>query len=310
VTADPRVEIAAAVADAAPDAALRALHWALTWSARAVRELRTADDDVTMTAVIALDDALTGSADLLTEVPGLLDRARTGRPVEDYLHELGDRLTSVTRQVSDVRSGLDELRRQEQSLRDRLAEHDDLRRQVTELRRLARLATALDALREQRDLIDARVALLTEQVGDTEATFADGAVALVRLTEDQLTVIREPTRRALDDAAAAQAKLSAEEERATAARAALAEAVERQAKLRTERIERLAALEAHARADREIAEALGGDGGSGAGGLERVRDTLNQVQDRLREVDTALGRALEAAQRRLADEHPVLNWAD
>lgn len=307
MTTDPRARLAAAAADPAPGAAFDALRWALEWSVAALRELRTADDEATMAAVIALDDALTGSAGLVAEIPALADRGRTGQPVADHLRDLGDRLSAAADAVRATRLTLAELRTAERALHEQLAEHDELRRQVTELRRLARLATALEALSAQRALIDERVARLADQADGTEAGLAGAATRLRRLTDDQLGVLREPTRRALDEAAAAQTELAAEEQRATAARTALAEAAGRAEQLRAEREDRLTALTEHARADRAIADALGA---GGASGLDRVRAALDQVRDRLHEVDTALGRALAESQTRHAAEHQPRNWAD
>jgi chromosome segregation ATPase len=296
---DARDEIGAALADPAaggPQTALRVLGLALRWSAAAVRGVEGGPGGSTaLAALYALDDALEEIGPLAAALPGLLAAASPGEQVGGGTKELLERLAGAAEQVAAERARLEELTAGEEELRARLAEHDALRRQADELRRLERLVLALDALAEQQQVIADRLAALRGRDAGVEEALRTSGDALVRLSEDQLAVLGPQTRQVLERAAAAQGALSAqvrEHARQTAELAAYQDRLER---IRAEHGARLASLRRYAAADRDLSRALGTEDAS----LARVEEYAAGVEAQLREADRVLADLL--AEREAAD---------
>ncbi|MFC0602489.1 hypothetical protein [Streptomyces palmae] len=304
---DTRREIAdvlAATGIGEQEAALRVLGCALRWAAAAVGRVDGgAGGSHALAVLYELDDALEEGRGLAEALPGLLATARPGDRVGRGTEELMRQLTEAGDRVAAEREVLEKLVAAEEALRRRLAEHEELRRQVDELRRLERLVLALDALREQQEVIGGRLAELRGRDTGVDGALRTGSDALVRLTEDQLAVLAPQTRQVLERAAKAQGALAAAEREHEASLAELASCHDRLERIQAERGSRLASLRRHAQADRELARALRG-AAAAAGGtaeaqagqhatLEEVEAVTDAIDQRLRAADEALGQVLE-----------------
>lgn len=284
------------------EAALRVLGLAFAWAADTVRRVDGgASGSRALAALYVLDDALDEGRALVAALPGLLDAAMVGERGRLGTEELAGQLTEAADRVARERAALEELAATEETLRTRLAEHEGLRRQVGELRRLERLVVALDALHGQQRVIGERLAALRGRDAGADEALRTSADALIRLSDDELGALAPQTRQTLDRAAAVQSALAAEERRHADGAAELAEAQDRLERIRAERGAQLASLRLHAEADRDLARALGGpppgDPGRPCGEAHRV--SLSQVESaavdierRLREADEALTRVL------------------
>ena len=306
---DARREISAAltatdVSD--EEAALKVLGLAFGWAAAAVRRVDGgASGSRALCALYALDDALEESRALAQALPGLLAAAMPGDRGRARTQELIRQLTEATEAVAGERAALEKLVATEEALRGRLAEHEGLRRQVDELRRLERLVVALDALREQQQVIGDRLADLRGRDAGVDEALRTSSDALIRLSDDQLAALAPQTRQTLERAAAAQSALAAEERRHADGTAELAEVQDRLERIRAEQGAQLASLRLHAKADRDLARALvgpapGGSGGSGGSGgdehgisLAQVEAAADDIERRLRQADDALAHVLE-----------------
>ncbi|GGX73313.1 coiled-coil domain-containing protein [Streptomyces hiroshimensis] len=307
------------------EAALRVLGCAFRWAAAAIGRLDGgASGSPALAALYGLDDALEEGRALAGALPGLLAAARPGHEVGSGTEELMRRLADATDQVAGERATLEKLVATEAALRRRLAEHEMLRRQVDELRRLERLVAALDALREQQEVIGERLAALRGRDAGVEEALRTSSDALVRLTEEELAVLAPQTRRTLERAAEAQGALAAAEREQHATAEELASCRDRLQRIRDERGAQLASLSRHAQADRELARALreaaaatGATGAAGAAGAAsvpqeqhvtpaEVEAVTETIERRLREADEALGRVLEEQRRQDAEGRVML----
>ncbi|KUJ67399.1 hypothetical protein ACZ90_28365 [Streptomyces albus subsp. albus] len=292
------------------EAALRVLGRAFQWAAAAIGRVDGgASGSHALAALYALDDALEDGRALAERLPGLLAAARPGNEVGRGTEELMHGLAEATDRVAAERAALEKLVATEEALRRRLAEHEELRRQVDELRRLERLVVALDALREQQEVIGGRLAELRGRDTGVDEALRTSSDALVRLTEDQLAILAPQTRLILERAATAQSALAAAEREHQASAAELASCHDRLERIQAERGSRLASLRRHAQADRELARALR-DAAAAAGGsaaarqgqhatLDEVEAVAEAIDQRLRAADEALGQVLE--ERRAQD---------
>ncbi|MFC8665716.1 hypothetical protein [Streptomyces sp. NPDC057199] len=284
------------------EAALRVLGHALRWAAAALRRQDDAAGGApALAALYALDDALEDARGLAQALPGLLAAARPGDQVARGTGDLMRELTEVTDRVRGERETLERLADTQAALRGRLAEHEGLRRQVDELRRLERLVVALDGLQEQQQVIGARLAELRGRDAGVDEALRTSSDALVRLTEDQLTVLAPRTRGTLERAATVQSALAAAEREYRASSDELATYQDRLEAVQAAQGSRLASLNRHARADRLLARALHEASGAGApatapdGGLtlEQVEAAADVIERRLRDADEILTAVLE-----------------
>ncbi|MFI0544146.1 hypothetical protein ACH3VS_35365 [Streptomyces sp. WSLK1-3] len=296
------------------EAALRVLGQALRWAAASLRRTDGGESGApALAALYALDDALTDGRELARELPGLIAAARPGPQVARGSEELMRELTDTADRVRAARQTLEHLTTTEDALRRRLAEHEELRRQVDELRRLERLVDALDALQDQQQVIGARLAELRGRDTGVDQSLRTSSDALVRLTEERLALLAPQTRETLERAATAQKALAAAEREYRASQAELADYQDRLEAVHAAQSARLASLNRHARADRELARALRGaaaaDGPAPAEGgltLEQVEALADTVERRLHEADEALTVVLRDREERDAEGRTML----
>ncbi|MFC9244719.1 hypothetical protein ACFT7S_12005 [Streptomyces sp. NPDC057136] len=289
------------------ETALLVLGHAVRWAADALREPaqgdpeESADGADALTALYALDEALTDARVLGDALPGLLEAARAGKRLGQSTRDLMDELTQAAERVARERAALDALHAREAELRRRLAEHEKLRHQADELRRLEQLVTELDALRVQRTEIDGRLRELRAQDPDTaDRELRAGADSLLSLTEQQLAVLAPRTRQSLEHVAAAQRTLADTKRGLAESARELATLRAKLENVRTEHAPVFDALARHARADGELARALraaaAADGVGPADGrgmsLADVVALTESVEQRLAEADRVLSRAL------------------
>jgi len=327
---DHRREIADALADSGRtdrETALNVLGSAARWAAHTLGRLNSASDgdssDDTdgadaLETLFALEDALADTRDLAAEaLPGLLAEARPGESVAQGTRDVMNELTAVTERVASQRAALEGLVEREEELRRRLAEHEKLRQEVDELRRLERLAKELDGLRAQREVVDARLRELRgRDLGAADRELRTGADALLRLTEQQLAVLEPQTRQSLERAAAAQKvlaatghELSESSHQLTADQDRLEHVQEELERIQEEQGKVLVSLTRYAQADRELAQALREAAGTDSRGavprqgltLEEVEALTRTVEERLIDADRALSRVLTDRQRSQED---------
>lgn len=295
------------------ETALQVLGCAVRWAADALgRPDRAADGGTpedpydadgadALTALYALDDALTDARDLAEALPGLLAAARPGERMGQGTKDLMAELTALAERVASERATLEELLAKEAELRRRLAEHEKLRHEVDELRRLERLVAELDGLKAQRAAIDARLRELRGQDPDAAGRgLHTGAEALLRLTEQQLAVLEPRTRQTLERVTAAQQELAAAECRMSEGTRELACLQDQLGRIQEEQVTVMASLARYARADRELAQALREAAGPDATvpapaqglTLEEVEALTRTIEQRLTDADRTLGRVL------------------
>ncbi|WP_406175892.1 hypothetical protein [Streptomyces sp. NBC_00996] len=314
---EAKTRIAQALERGEDNDALQALRWSLVWSAQAVARLaRTGSDTAPVEAVFLLDDALTEVVGLARAVTELLAVAEPGSEVEAYLQDRQSELAETRRRTEACRREHEGLANTESELRARLAELDAVRGQVAELRRLERLVEALDEIEAQRGLVEERLVLLRDCANGTEDAVRLGSADLLRLTEDQLSRLAGPVRDTLKRSSEAQGRLAAAEAELADAERAAAEALASHAEYR----ERLAELDAYARADRRLVDVLarfadaarpvGADDSGTDDSLERAGTVIDDIEARLHDVDTALSRALGARDRPAGPGRTVITWND
>lgn len=308
-------EIAAALAgpgarEPEAEVALRVLGLALRWAGAALGRVDGGESGTPALAVLfALEDALGETGALADALPALLAAAMPGEAFGGGTEELMRRLASVRERVGQERervelahAALEKLTAAEEGLRERLAEHEALRRQVDELRRLERLVLALDALQEQQEVIAERLAALRGRDAGVEETLRTSGDALLRLSEDRLAALAPRTREVLERAEAAQRALAAEERAHGDAAADLAEREARLERIRDAQGDRVASLRVYAAADRELAQALAAPAGSPNGVVApEHRVALAEVEAAAAEIEQRLGAADEALRRVLAE---------
>ncbi|MFJ2376437.1 hypothetical protein ACIOZL_27245 [Streptomyces sp. NPDC087769] len=305
---DARTRISDALTDSGRcerETALLVLGHAVRWAAGTLGGTGTphAAEDIdgagALTALYALDDALAGTHDLAEALPALLRAARAGERLGRDIQDLMAELTSLAGRIAVERAALDEFLARETELRQRLAEHEKLRHEVDELRRLEALVAELDDVRAQRAAIDVRLRELRDQDPDAaDQELRTAADSLLRLTEQQLSALAPRTRQSLQQVAAAQRELEDTRRRMSESTRELSSLQETLESVRAEYSTVLASLTRHARADRELAHALheaADDGGEvRAPGLTpaEVAVLTETVERRLAEADRALRRVL------------------
>ncbi|AZQ38085.1 hypothetical protein EJ357_35350 [Streptomyces cyaneochromogenes] len=311
---DHRQEIADALADSTRtdrDTAHRVLAIAVHWAANSPGLPDRASDDGApdgadaLTALFAMDDALTDALGLADALPGLLEAARPGESVKRRITELMDKLTAAAGRVTSERAALAEFLKKEEELRRCEVEHEKLRREVEEFRRLERLAEMRDQLRAQREALDTRFReLRARNLGALDEELRTAADALLQLTEEQLAVLEPRTRQALEQAVSAQEVLANAEYDLSEGSHQLAADQDRLERIQAEQGKVFTSLARYAQADRELAQALRKGAGADTPGpvpgqgltLEEVEDLTRTIEQQLIKADEILGRILTAPQ--------------
>jgi chromosome segregation ATPase len=281
-----------------PAAPFRVLRRAAAWAAAAVSEAAGADDATALTALAELDLALADLGQLASAVPALIKTSFPGGQVEAELAARTARAEEAAAAVTAQQSALTALKSADAELTATLAAHQQLRDQVTRLRRLERLAGALTELAAQLKLLNDRIAALTESTAAPEENLAAGCAELIRLTTERLAILEPRTRELAEQAGAEQARLAELEAATNTQQAELAKAAERLAELRELRDSGAAALRLHAQADLEVLTALAPSaraaGAGPASGLDAARQSLAEIESSLAQVELRLTAALQA----------------
>jgi DNA repair exonuclease SbcCD ATPase subunit len=319
--ADPKAQLARALQKDGPLAALEALRWATDWVARTIDEATRVPADAAawsetlpIQAVIALDDVLTAARPVTDWGQDLLSAARLGPSARERLRDRQRQLDEIRAGTTRERSILEDLLVTEGAITTQLGSLDALRRRVTELRRLERLARALDELRTQRDLIEARIAALGAGTAETTTALQVRGSELVVLTEDRLTALGAERARLMHRVNTVTDRLADQTRRLESTRAELAAFEEKYEQLTVEHTDRVASLRRYAAADQEIADALAAisvpDDDPALSQLDQVRNLARDAETRLAAVDRALRAALTAHAGRRASAHAVIGWSD
>jgi DNA repair exonuclease SbcCD ATPase subunit len=294
----------------AEDVSFDALRQAAALAAEEATEVAGSGDDVrALACVAALDRALAEVDRLAAAVPGVVQAAFPGAAVETVLREKLAAADRATVTVRHYRTQLDELAAVEASLRRTVEEHEDLRQRVGELRRLERAAEVLPRLGEYRELIEERVAALSEPVEAAESRLAQAAAALMPLDADVLNRLAPRARELTQQAAERLAAVASAERDVADQERRLADATRREQELGDLRERNLVALAEHARADRAVLGALASpaSGAAEAGEelgrvLDEIRTALADVDAQLDAVDRNLGQALRARADLIPDD--------
>jgi chromosome segregation ATPase len=268
-------------------------------------------------ALFDLDDALQEGSALAGLLPGLLAAARPGDDLAGRIEDLMRQLTAVTEQVAKERVVLKELRATEEELRDRLAEHAPLSRQVDELRRLKRRVLDLDALQEQHDVIADRLAALSGRDAGVDEALRTSSEALVRLSEKQLAALSPRTQRILARADEVQGELAAAEREHNERAAELAACKAQLEQIQETHGAQLASLQKYAAADRDLAHALGEPQGAPSGtdtpqqglSLAEVEAATADMERRLRAADDVLCRVVAEREALDRDGRFTVPWS-
>lgn len=288
---------------------------------RAVVALKQVDEGAggahALGALFALDDALGEGRPLGELLPELLAAATPGDRVARDAEDLVRRFAEVTERVAGERTALEELRADEEALRNRLDEHTVLRRQVDELRGLERQVLALDALQEQQEVITDRLAALRGRDTGVDEALRTSGEALVRLSEDQLAALAPRTRQILESAAAAQSELAAAEDEYREGESRLVASQDRLARIHEAHGARLASLRRYAAADRDLARALGKPQGAPIGtatpqqqlSLADVEAATVDMERRLRAADEVLRQVVAERGAQDADGVSPVPWS-
>ncbi|MEV7008583.1 hypothetical protein [Streptosporangium sp. NPDC051022] len=309
-----REMVARAAGETGPLAALTALNWSFAWAVEVLRVTGSPDDLTAFECVVVLDEALARVDALEREVSGLLDLAMAGEAVKDHARDRQLELGRLREIVARERANLQGRRRDEEELRMLEAEHRTLRTRLDDIDRLERLAAELETMRAQSDALEGRMTAVGV-AADAEDRLRDASHELLILTEEQRGLLSAETRRFVEEAARAQRALSAERERAEKDRKALEEAVAGFEELRSRGADRLSALRAYHEADRALFQAVTADrpvaGEPGPWpGAEQVGRALSEIDQRLGEVDRALGAAVERHRGTYQEARALVSWAD
>ncbi len=205
---DPREELAGVLSAAdRPAAALQALRWAFVWSLEVLQEM-SADPGEAFAVTVELDEALRQGEELGRVLPAVLAVAEPGSRVEADLRDRQRQLAQKRAEVAELLRHVEERARDEEELRARILEIQELAGRVRELERLDRLSQGLDELRAHRDQLEARLKGLADEANAEEDALAFAAARFIRLSEDRLADLRSSTQMLLDRATAKQKELA------------------------------------------------------------------------------------------------------
>ena len=295
-------------------AVLESLGRALREAADALRDEALRSPAAAFRAVAAADRALADAPDFLGALGPLVALGEPGDYVTRELKRHQERLAETSRQTAPYRDQLDALLDSETRLQACVSEREKIIERIAELRRVEQLAASTAELRAERDVLETRADVVARAVADADVGLTLAGQELITVTGSLLETlaeeIRETLRRAAEQDRLLQARLA--ERRATTTRisedtarleqqlaaaeeaAAAAESAFEQAHTATSA--RLAALTRYAEANRAISAALA-ESGPAAGGAPDVIAHLDEAEQRLTAVDTALANALAEHQR-------------
>jgi chromosome segregation ATPase len=296
----------------APGGALAALKAALAAALAEARAVPPGDDLAAFRFVSGLDEALHDLPELLETLPALARGGDLGRDLVAHFEETTAELARMRADLAADRRRLDGLRPALDAMKATAAEHAAVRAELAELHRLDALRADLDALRAQRDAFDARLPELNA-ARDAEDGLDASATALLRLTGAQLDRLNAQVREAVQNAADAEAELTAARRRLADERAAvesrtaeLASLADGFTALQADAERLMPALARYRDADRALLDGLARGSLVKSSGLQRARDALDLVERTLEDLDAALAAALEIHDHAHAEARRVL----
>lgn len=311
MTEDPRSELAEVLAQDGPAVALRALRCALRWSARALADVTgatAADRDVAaLEVVIALDDALDEVSAIADRLTPLTELAVTGTPVAEHLERQVEALIELADRAAVARREHQALARTERELRAGAAEHQRISDELDQLRRYQRLADAVPELQAQQQVLAARLAALRSPAPEAERALLDTAEQVLTLSDERLADLNRNTAAVLGELAEVQRGWARESANFVAQKERLDETVKRYRRLRDLQTERVAALLEYRRIDGELVAAIPGADGEFVD-ARTLSEALERVEETLRQVDDGLRAALEQHGRRVETDLRLVEW--
>lgn len=285
-----------AVADD-PEATVREFGRAVARAATALGAVVTrADDEIAFACVLALDEAFTRFAGVLSVLPQALELAAPGRTVSARLAQRQAELAAADIELARLRTELDRLTEVEQGLRDAEAERELLTARLADLTKVRERAEQLPAVRERLAAFEAAVAATAVEDADTMARLTAGIRQLSALTARQRLVLGAQLEHAIAELAAAEEALARQQARIERLKADQASLEAESTALPESFGDELDALAKWRQADADFADALDATDGAPATGptLSRVRGVLTDLDTRLADIDSRLRPLLEA----------------
>jgi hypothetical protein len=179
---------------------------------------------------------------------------------------------------------------------------------IEELTRLQRLHDALPEVRAQHELLSRRLDAMLAPIEDAEQALLETADKVVTLSAERLAQLGERTRELLSRLELSEREWAGAKYRYADEEARLAAKAAEYEKLRVERDQRVAALQAYASIDRKLLDQLAATGDES--GMVHVRSMLAEASAVLERVDNGLRDALERYDRMIAEQRQELPWRD
>ncbi len=273
-----------------PEAALAELRRATALVTSAFAAAPVTDDVAAFGCVVQLDQALGQLSDVLRIVPGIVEMAAAGDPVNERLSRYQAELSRRQAEVAAAHADLGKLRDLEQEVEKTEAERNRLRDRIDELEHAHRIAAELPSLRLRLQALQAAVAGIdAADARDVTDMLVHAVGHLHAMTEQQRAVLGEQARSLIADAESAGQALGQERARRDAAAAELAVRSEEAKQVTAVLEEKLAILKAWHQADADLAEALNATGiPAASSALQRVRAELSALERRVAELDGQL----------------------
>jgi uncharacterized phage infection (PIP) family protein YhgE len=278
----------------AQEAALAEFRRAAALAAEALASVPIEDDVVAFSCIVLLDQALDQLTRLLSPVPGLIELAGAGGPVNERLERCQAELAEQRAAVAAARTELEALRDLEEQVAETRAERHQLHGHIDELQQAQQMAVELPALRAQLQTLEAATAdIEVAEASAVTAKLAEAADHLRAITERQRAVLGEQTSRSIADAETAAKSLEQERTLADQTEAELATRTNEAEQVTAELEQGLAVLTEWRQADADVADSLSAAGlPPGASALPRIRVELSAIEQRLSELDNQLQPAL------------------
>jgi hypothetical protein len=310
MTEDPKAAIAAALARPDLAAPLGVLEHAATWAAQALATGAGHDDVEALECVIALDDALPRLTELFRLVPALVRTASAGARVDErmaaYQAELGHQRAALAQE----RQALEAMRDLERQLSQAESEREQLRGAIEALEHRRLLVQELPVLRARQAELEAIMACAADGDGDQVLRRLSEALHRLReLSQAQRALLETRNAQLLTDIAVAGEVVERERTRRDVLLAELAATQAEAGQLQHEHQQNLPALDAHRKADQDLATALAAAGlVTGESALERLQAELRSIADGLAAVDQSLKPLLGEQATRYAQARQVRTW--
>lgn len=256
------------------------------------RAVPAGDDVAAYEFVTDLSEALRRLPELLEPVPALADAAALGRAREQELERWLTELRARDTQIAERLAALEKLRPVIDDLRWRAERREQLDVELTELRRLAGLAAELEAVQRQHALMERRKAELS-QVAEHERRLGRAAEELREVSANELSHLRDDIARAVADVARAERDVAAARAKAHTEQAELARLTGEMETLGAESRRRMPSLRLYRQAERALIDGLAEGSAAAVSGVHHARETMDDIEERLRALDDSLKAAME-----------------